>query len=160
MVYHLKNNLISLQNKIYQLESVNQEFRHEVSLLSEKLLGRDLELEQKNEEFISLRYNIDTLESELYEMLQKRGDWDDSEKICDLRDDEENFLQGGNALQPIMEENDTTGDFTGDFARNSQDHSLDLEGSIPSDRYEYFRNDPAKDFLKNTNEIRIEIAGY
>ena len=57
-----------------------------------------------------------------------------------------------------MEENDTTGDFTNEFVRNSQDHSMDLEGSIPSDRYEYFRNDPAKDFLKNTNEIRIEIA--
>jgi hypothetical protein len=154
----LKNNLVYMENKIDQLESVNQEFRHEVSLLSEKLVGRDLELERKNEEFISLRFNIDTLESELYELLQKRGDCDDSEEICDLGDDKDDFLQGGNALQPIMEENDTTGDFTGEFARNSQDHSLDLDGSIPSDRYEYFRNDPAKDFIKNTNEIRIEIA--
>jgi hypothetical protein len=48
MVSHLKNNLISLENKIDQLESVNQEFRDEVSFLSEKLLLSDLELEQKN----------------------------------------------------------------------------------------------------------------
>jgi hypothetical protein len=155
MVSLLKNNLMAAGKEIEQLETINEECRCECLLVNEKLVGKEMELERKDEEFMALRYNIDTLESELYEMLQKRGDCDDS----DLGDAQGDFLGGDNALQPIMEENDTTGDFTGEFARNSQDHSLDLDGSIPSDRYEYFRNDPAKDFLKNTNEIRIEIAG-
>ena len=69
LVFSLKNNLVDAGIRIGQLESDGRECRCENLVLEERLVRKDLELERKNEEFISLRYNIDALESELYEML-------------------------------------------------------------------------------------------